>query len=93
MENCAIFGACRYFFSQNNVLIIQTVLIALGAFLGILLMWKPRKVIDIQIAMYRPFNWELKPISMEREVKNTRIMGIELLIIAVCAAILVIVQM
>jgi len=47
---------------------------------GALIAWKPRKVIDIQIAFYRLINWELRPVSMEKEIRNTRIMGAFVLI-------------
>jgi len=47
---------------------------------GALVAWKPRKTIDIQIALYRPFNWKIEPISMEKEIRNTRIMGLIVLI-------------
>lgn len=50
---------------------------------GALIAWKPRKVIDIQIALYRPFNWKIEPISMEKEIRNTRIMGMTVLILGI----------
>ena len=50
---------------------------------GALISWKPRKTIDIQSALYRPFNWKLEPISMEKEIRNTRIMGAFVLIVGI----------
>ena len=47
---------------------------------GALIAWKPKKAIDIQIALYRPFNWKLEPISWEKEIKNMRTMGLTVLI-------------
>ncbi len=43
---------------------------------GGLIAWKPKKVIDIQIAIYKRFNWRLEPIDMEKEIRNTRFMGL-----------------
>jgi hypothetical protein len=43
---------------------------------GMLIAWKPNKVIEIQIALYRLVNWKIEPISMEKEIRNTRIMGL-----------------
>jgi len=56
---------------------------------GGLIAWKPRKTIDIQSALYRPFNWKLEPISMEKEVRNTRIMGTIVLVAGIIALIYV----
>lgn len=49
--------------------------------------WKPKKTIDIQIALYRPFNWKIEPISMEKEIRNTRIMGLIVLILGIVSVI------
>ena len=57
-------------------LTVAVIAIIVGAFIA----WKPRKAIDIQIAFYRLINWELKPVSMEKEIRNTRIMGAFVLI-------------
>jgi len=43
---------------------------------GSLLAWKPKKIIDMQIALYRRLNWKIEPISMKKEIRNTRIMGL-----------------
>jgi len=48
-----------------------------------LLAWKPKKVIDMQIAVYRPFNWKIEPISMEKEIRNMRIMGLVVLMLGI----------
>jgi hypothetical protein len=58
---------------------VSTVAILFGA----LIAWKPRKVIDLQTALYRPFNWKLEPISMEKEIRNTRLMGLALVVIGI----------
>jgi len=50
---------------------------------GALVAWKPKKTIDIQIALYRLVNWKIEPISMEKEIKNTRIMGLIVLILGI----------
>jgi len=58
---------------------------------GALVAWKPKKTIDIQIALYRPFNWKIEPISMEKEIRNTRIMGLAVLILGILALVCVLV--
>ena len=51
--------------------------------LGALVAWKPRKIIELQIALYRLINWKMEPISMEKEIRNTRIMGLAVLILGI----------
>ena len=60
-------------------LTIAVIAIAFGG----LIAWKPKKVIDIQIALYRPFNWKIEPISMDKEIRNTRIMGLAVLVLGI----------
>jgi len=59
---------------------IRLTIMIIAIVFGALVAWKPRKTIDIQIALYRPFNWKIEPISMEKEIRNTRIMGLIVLI-------------
>ena len=53
----------------------QFTIASIAIIVGTLIAWKPRKAIDFQIAFYRLINWKMEPISMEKEVRNTRIMG------------------
>ena len=43
--------------------------------LGVWLMKKPKKAIEMQIAFYRLINWKMEPLDRNREILNTRIMG------------------
>ena len=61
----------------------QLTIVVIAITFGSLLAWKPRKVIEIQIALYRPFNWKIEPISMEKEIRNTRIMGTVVLVLGI----------
>ena len=58
---------------------------AIGIVYGALIAWKPKKTIDIQIAVYKPFNWRVEPISMEKEIRNIRIMGLTVLVLGTFA--------
>jgi hypothetical protein len=60
-------------------------IVSIAIVFGSLIAWKPRKTIDIQTALYRPFNWKLEPISMEKEIRNTRIMGQVVLILGLAS--------
>jgi len=66
---------------------VKLTIVVIAIVFGALVVWKPKKTIDIQTALYRPFNWKLEPISMEREIKNTRIMGMTVLILGVISLI------
>jgi len=62
---------------------IQLTIAVIASAFGALLAWKPKKIIDMQIAIYRPFNWKIEPISMEKEIKNTRIMGLAVFVLGI----------
>jgi len=60
--------------------------------LGALVAWKPGETINAQIAIYRVFNWRLEPISMEKEIRNTRIMGIAALVMGIISVAWIIIK-
>ncbi len=62
---------------------IQLTIVVIAIAFGALIAWRPKKTIDIQIALYRPFNWKIEPISMEKEIRNTRIMGLAVFILGI----------
>ncbi|MCM8795197.1 MAG: hypothetical protein NC928_00680 [Candidatus Omnitrophica bacterium] len=53
-----------------------------GLFYGFFLSLKPHLAIEIQRRFYRRINWNLEPISIEKEIRNTRIMGGFLIVIS-----------
>ncbi|PIU41748.1 MAG: hypothetical protein COS99_03770 [Candidatus Omnitrophica bacterium CG07_land_8_20_14_0_80_42_15] len=71
---------------------IRLTMIVIAIAFGALVAWKPKKVIQIQISLYRPFNWKLEPISMEKEIRNTRVMGLVLLILGILSLIYILVR-
>ena len=59
-----------------SILILILILIALvGLLIGIFLYLKPTVAIQIQRIFYEKINWRIEPISMQKEIRNTRIMG------------------
>ncbi|MGH7198024.1 MAG: hypothetical protein ACREH5_04695 [Candidatus Omnitrophota bacterium] len=52
---------------------------------GIVFLAAPRKTIEAQIAVYRLINWRMEPISWEKELRNTRIMGLMSLVAGIAA--------
>jgi hypothetical protein len=58
-------------------MLISGVGIAIGAYL----LLRPSSAIHMQARFYEKINWRIEPISMKREIRNTRIMGLFLIII------------
>jgi len=52
--------------------------------LGVFLFRAPARAIDIQKRFYSRINWRMEPIDMPKEIRNTRLMGVFLI---VCVAI------
>lgn len=48
----------------------------------------PKKTVEFQIALFRMISWKLEPMSWEREVQNTRRMGILILFLGIATFIL-----
>ena len=68
---------------MNPTFLLQLVAIAIVLALGSWYRRQPKKVIEAQQEFYRMFNWKLEPVSMKKEIQNTRFMGIVLLVLAV----------
>lgn len=66
---------------------ILTLFSLLGLGMGFLLVKKPALAIEIQRRFYEKINWKLEPISVQKEIRNTRIMGIFLIIVSVATLI------
>jgi hypothetical protein len=66
-------------------ILILTVLVLLGMITGLFLIFKPDSAISIQKKFYEMINWRIEPISMSRELRNTRIMGAFLIILDLLA--------
>jgi len=62
-------------------------MLAIAIMFGALVAWNPKKAINTQTAIYRIFNWKLVPISMQKEMRNTRIMGLIVIIAGALAAV------
>ena len=62
------------------------VLITISSILiGFFLFLKPALAIQIQKRFYEKINWRIEPISMAREIRNTKIMGLFLFFISLLA--------
>ena len=58
-------------------------LAAVSLGLGLFLIFKPSTAIDIQQKFYRLINWNMTPVSIKKEIRNTRIMGMFLITVII----------
>jgi len=49
---------------------------ATGIIIGVFLALKPARAIEAQRRFYLRINWKIEPVSMEKELRNTRLMGL-----------------
>jgi len=57
----------------------------IGIIVGLFVFFKSELTIEIQKKFYERINWRLEPISMQKEIRNTKIMGMFLVILAIVA--------
>jgi hypothetical protein len=57
----------------------------ISLFVGLFIFLKPTLTIEIQRRFYEKINWKIEPISMQKEIRNTRLMGLFLIVIAFLA--------
>ena len=63
------------------VVVISISGLALGAYVYL----KPQRMIKAQKKFYEKINWRIEPISMTKEIRNTKIMGLFLLVFILAA--------
>ena len=60
---------------------------------GLLIYLRPQLTIEAQERFYAKINWRIEPISVSREVRNTKIMGLSLIVFVVLAWVITLVAM
>jgi hypothetical protein len=68
--------------------IIPAVVFLASFFIGLFIFLKPDSAIEFQRRFYEKINWKIEPISMAREVRNTKVMGVFLISLTMGMAIL-----
>ena len=53
----------------------------LGITVGLVMFLRPGAVIEFQRKFYTKINWRVEPISMPKEIRNTKLMGLSLVLI------------
>jgi len=48
--------------------------------IGLFLFFRPALAIEMQKKFYAKINWRIEPISLKKEIRNTKIMGLFLII-------------
>ena len=56
--------------------------------IGLFVFFKPELTIEIQRKFYEKINWRIEPISMQKEIRNTKIMGMFLVVVAITTMII-----
>lgn len=59
---------------------------------GLFVALRPQKTIEIQQKFYAKINWRIEPISMPKEIRNTRLMGLFLVVLSIAVAILTLIS-
>ena len=62
------------------------VIVAAALVFGFWIYFYPLKVFEVQKKFYAIINWRIEPISMEKEIRNTKIMGLFLIVFVVLAS-------
>jgi hypothetical protein len=57
---------------------------------GIFICLRPLSAFEMQRRFYALINWRIEPISVEKEIRNTRLMGICLIVFVILATFYVI---
>ncbi|MFH1360788.1 MAG: hypothetical protein ABIJ41_07150 [Candidatus Omnitrophota bacterium] len=51
--------------------------------LGLFIIFRPLRVFEIQKRFYALINWRIEPISLPKEIRNTKFMGLFLVVFVV----------
>lgn len=64
-----------------SVILILLPIIAL--LVGLFLLLRPQESLEIQRIFYQRINWRIEPISIKREIRNTKAMGLFLICLSI----------
>jgi hypothetical protein len=69
-----------------NYIFVSVALILAGIIVGVFIFFCCALVIRLQIKFYEKINWRIEPISLPKELKNTRYMGLFLVLFCLLAS-------
>lgn len=67
--------------------IMENLIFVVSVILGLWMFLKPARTIEIQRKFYLKINWRIEPVSMRKEIRNTKLMGIFLIILALAGSV------
>ncbi|MFH1281622.1 MAG: hypothetical protein ABIH91_02770 [Candidatus Omnitrophota bacterium] len=70
-----------------NTPFLLTLISVVGIIIGLFVFFKPELAIEIQRKFYEKINWRIEPISMPKEIRNTKIMGMFLIVVSIATMI------
>lgn len=70
-----------------NTLIIAILFINAGIIFGLWVFFNTEFTMRVQTSFYKRINWFMEPISMQKEIHNTRIMALVLIIVSLVSVI------
>ncbi len=74
------------------LLLILAFLSFISLLIGLFLINKPSLAIEMQQKFYAGINWKMEPISMKKEIRNTRFMGWLLITLFIATLLLLLFQ-
>ena len=72
--------SCVAWLSGIPLLPFVTGISVIGIAVGVMLIARPSAAIEIQKRFYAKINWRMEPISMPKEIRNTRLMGVMVIV-------------
>ncbi len=75
-----------------NTAFIPVLISVVSVIIGLFLFFKPSLSIEIQKKFYERINWRIEPISMPKEIRNTRIMGLILIFTTLITVVYVLIK-
>jgi hypothetical protein len=81
MAYASLFPSGIDFLARNPSPILFLIMI-ISIICGWFLFFRPARAIEIQRRFYARINWRIEPISIPKEIRNTRLMGFFLILLA-----------
>jgi hypothetical protein len=77
---------------EAEMKLISILLSLIGIVVGLRIFFNPSRVIEIQRKFYEKINWRIEPVSMSKEILNTKIMGLFLFAVSVITLVFILVR-
>ncbi len=77
---------------EAEMKLISILLSLIGIVVGLRIFFNPSRAIEIQRKFYEKINWRIEPVSMSKEILNTKIMGLFLFAVSVITLVFILVR-